>query len=139
MFGAITATASRMDQPLWQNWLNIAFIGFVARRAAVSVALQWDSLNGLTRGTYIVVLVACAIAAVAVWLSTRAVVASLCLVAATFAVASIIEISQLEPALRLWIGAQLVLALLATFGLITLARRNLREVRAGHGEQQRHA
>jgi hypothetical protein len=116
-----------MDQPLWQNWLNIAFIGFVARRAAVSVALQWDSLNALTRGTYILVLAACAVAAVAVWLSTRLVIASLCFLAATFTVASIIEISQVEQALRLWIGVQLALALLAAAGLVQLARSNERE------------
>ena len=114
-----------MDQPLWQNWLNIAFIGFIARRAAVSVALQWDSLNALIRGTYIVVLVACALAAVAVWLSTRMVVATLCLLTATFSVASLVEMTQVQPAaLRLGIGIQLVAALLATLGLVKLARSN---------------
>jgi hypothetical protein len=120
-----------MDQPLWQNWLNIAFIGFVARRAAVSVALHWDSLNALTRGMYLMVLIACALAGVAVWLSTRLVMASLCFVAATFSVASLVEMVQVEPALRLGIGAQLGVALLATLGLVKLARRNEREVRRG--------
>ena len=118
-----------MDQPLWQNWLNIALIGFVARHAAVSVALQWDSLNSLVRGTYIVVLVACALAAVAVWLSTRLVIGALCFLTATFSVASLVEMSQVEPTLRLWIGAQLALALLATLGLVTLAHSNQRELR----------
>ena len=117
-----------MDQPLWQNWLNIALIGFVARRAAVSAALQWDSLNLLVRGTYVVVLVACALAAVAVWLSTRIVIGALCFLTATFTVASLIEMSQVEATLRLWIGAQLGLAWLATLALVKLARSNQREV-----------
>lgn len=121
-----------MDQPLWQNWLNIAFIGFIARRAAISVALQWDGLSGLLRGTYVVVLVACGLAAVAVWLSTRLVIAALCFVVATFSVASIIEMSLAPHALRLWIGAQLAIALLAALGLVKLARSNEREASGDH-------
>jgi hypothetical protein len=121
-----------MDQPLWQNWLNIAFIGFIARRAAISVALQWDTLNGLLRGSYVVVLAACALAAVAVWLSTRLVIASLYFLAATFGVTSLIEISLAPPALRLWIGAQLAVALLAAVGLVKLARHNQRGASGGH-------
>lgn len=120
-----------MDQPLWQNWLNIAFIFFVARRAGVSVALQWDHLNALVRGAHALVLVACALAAVAVWLSTRLVIAALCFLAATFSVASLVELSQADPAARLGIGIQLVIGLLASAGLVMLARSNARAVARG--------
>jgi hypothetical protein len=113
-----------MDQPLWQNWLNIALIGFVARRAAVAVAIQWESLSPLLRASYIAVLGACALAAIAVWMSVRWVIGSLCSVAALFAVASLLELAQVEPAQRVWVLTQLVIALAGTAALVQLARRN---------------
>lgn len=115
-----------MNQPLWQNWLNIILIGFVARRAAVAVALQWESLNGAIRAGYIAVLVACAFAAIAVWLSVRWVVGALCAVAATYTVASLLELGQVEPAVRTWILIQLVVAVGGAAALIKLARHNER-------------
>jgi hypothetical protein len=115
-----------MDQPLWQNWLNIALIGFVARRAAVAVALQWESLNAAIRAGYVAVLVACAFAAVAVWLSVRWVIGSLCAVAATFTVASLLELGYVEPAVRTLLLMQLAVAIAGTVALISLARHNAR-------------
>jgi hypothetical protein len=115
-----------MDQPLWQNWLNIALIGFVARRAAMAVALQWESLNAALRAGYVVVLVACAFAAIAVWLSVRWVIGALCAVAATFTVASLMELGHVEPAVRTFILLQLAVAIAGTVALVSLARRNAR-------------
>lgn len=115
-----------MDQPLWQNWLNIALIGFVARRAAVAVAVQWESLNAAVRAGYVAVLVACAFAAIAVWFSVRWVVASLCAVAATFTVASLLELGQVEPSVRTLLVMQLAVAVAGTVALISLARHNAR-------------
>jgi hypothetical protein len=112
----------RMDQPLWQNWLNIALIGFVARRAAVAVAVQWEGLNAAVRAGYIAVLVACAFAAVAVWFSARWVIAALCAVAVTFTVASLVELGSVEPLTRTLILFQLVVAIAGTVALIKLAR-----------------
>jgi|GEM_PF-4042775 hypothetical protein len=115
-----------MDQPLWQNWLNIALIGFVARRAAMAVALQWESLNAALRAGYVVVLVACGFAAIAVWLSVRWVIASLCAVTATFTVASLLELGHVEPGVRTLIVMQLAVAIAGTIALISLARHNAR-------------
>lgn len=115
-----------MDQPLWQNWLNIALIGFVARRAAMAVALQWDGLNTSIRTGYVAVLVACAFAAIAVWLSVRWVIGSLCAVAATYTVASLLELGHVEAPVRTWILMQLVVAIAGSVALINLARHNAR-------------
>jgi hypothetical protein len=110
-----------MDQPLWQNWLNIAFIGFVARTAALAVALRWDSLQTLVLGAHLVVLAACLFAAVAVWLSTRWVVSSLCALTATFVIASLFELGAVEPAMRVAIVARIGVALAAAAALLKLA------------------
>lgn len=115
-----------MDQPLWQNWLNIALIGFVARRAAMAVALQWESLNGALRAGYVIVLIACAFAAVAVWMSTRWVIGSLCAVAATFTIASLLELGYVDPGVRALILMQLAVAIAGTIALISLARHTAR-------------
>lgn len=106
--------------------------GFIARRAVVSVALQWDSLNGLLRGTCVVVLVACALARVAIWLGSRLVIASLGFLVATYCVASLIEIGQAPPTLRSWNGAQLAVALPAAVGLVKLAGSNEHEACGNH-------
>ena len=115
-----------MDQPLWQNWLNIALIGFVARRAAVAVALQWETLNAGIRAGYLAVLVACALAAIAVWLSVRWVIVSLCTVAATYTVTSLLELGHVEAPARTWILMQVVVAIAGTVALVNLARHNAR-------------
>ena len=112
----------RMDQPLWQNLLNIALIGFVARRAALVVTLEWNSLHALVRSAHVAVLLACLVAAVAVWLSARWVVASLCALTAFFTCASLLELRAIEPALRSGIILQMLVALLATVVLVKLAR-----------------
>ena len=115
-----------MDQPLWQNWLNIALIGFVARRAAVAVAVQWESLNAAIRAGYVAVLIACAFAAVAVWLSVRWVIGSLCAVAATFTVATLLELGHVEPSVRTLLVMQLAVAIAGTVALVSLARHQAR-------------
>jgi len=115
-----------MDQPLWQNWLNIALIGFVARRAAVAVAVQWESLNAAIRAGYVAVLIACAFAAVAVWLSVRWVIGSLCAVAATFTVATLLELRHVEPSVRTLLVMQLAVAIAGTVALVSLARHQAR-------------
>ena len=115
-----------MDQPLWQNWLNIVLIGFVARRAAMAGALQWESLSAVIRAGYVAVLIACAFAAIAVWLSVRLVIASLCAVAATFTVATLLELGHVEPNVRTMLLLQLAVAIAGTIALINLARHNAR-------------
>lgn len=64
-----------------------------------------------------VVLVACLLAVVAVWLSTWRGITALCFLAATFGVASLVELRQVDPSLRVWIGLQLGMDLLVTVGL----------------------
>jgi hypothetical protein len=114
-----------MDQPLWQNWLNITMIGLIARRAAVGLGLYWDKLEPVLRDVYIGLLAMCALAGIAVWLSSRWVIAALSLLACAFAVSTIAEFSigtgvATQPA---WLIAQLVFVLVGTGGLIMLARR----------------
>jgi hypothetical protein len=101
-------------------------IGFVARRAALAVAVQWESLNTAIRAGYVAVLVACAFAAVAVWFSVRWVIAALCAVAATFTVASLVELGSAEPSTRAVILMQLAVAIAGTIALVSLARHNAR-------------
>lgn len=113
-----------MDQPLWQNWLNIALIGFVARRAAVVLAMHWESSSALIRVGYIAVLAACAFGAIAVWMSMRWVITALCSIAAFFTIASLLELAQGEPGMRAWLLMQLCVALAGTAALVQLARHN---------------
>ncbi|MET0390386.1 MAG: hypothetical protein ABW321_30720 [Polyangiales bacterium] len=114
-----------MDQPLWQIWLNIALIGFVARRAAVGVALHWDQIDHALRAGYIALLAVCALAGVAVWLRARWVVATLGLVALTFTGTTLLELSEATPPAQpsAWIVTQLALALACAVALMRLAWR----------------
>ena len=115
-----------MDQPLWQNWLNVALIAFVARRAAVTLALQWDQASHGLQVLHGVVLAVCVFAAVAVWLSARWVITALATMVCVFTLASLVELASADAALRVGIVAQVVLAITAAAALIGLARRAVR-------------
>jgi len=113
-----------MYQPLWQIWLNVVFIAFVARRAAVGVGLHWDDLGTLLRTSHISVLVVCAWAAIAVWLRAKWVIASLVLVAAAFTFSTAIELSRGPVLPAASMVAQVVLAWIGCGFLIRLAWRS---------------
>jgi len=115
---------SPVDQPLWQIWLNITWIAFVARRAAVGIGLHWNHLGGPLRFAYGAVLGVCALAAVAVWLPARWVVTGLVAVAAAFTVTTFIEISPGSATLPVsWGVVQWLIGVAAGAILVRLAWR----------------
>jgi hypothetical protein len=118
----VRAYAERMDQPLWQNWLNAVFIALAVRPAAVALALG-VSHPALRLGC-IAVCVACAIAAVALWGKRVWVVGSLSLVILAFVLTTALALAfgpaDMHPA---WL-MQLVIVLAAGAWLIMLAHRS---------------
>lgn len=78
-----------MEQPLWQNLLNIAFIGWVVRRAAV--VLAFGSEPQLLVGMYVALCIAGLIAGVLIWFRPRWVAAGLILLTVTFVATSLAE------------------------------------------------
>jgi hypothetical protein len=93
-----------VDQPLWQIWLNVAWIAFVARRAAVGIGLHWNTLGGPLRFGYWAVLAVCALAGIAVWLPARWVVAGLAAVATAFTLVTLMEITTHLSTLPMSVG-----------------------------------
>jgi lysylphosphatidylglycerol synthetase-like protein (DUF2156 family) len=114
-----------VDQPLWQNWLNIALIGFVARRAALGIGLHWPDLTTWSRASYLILLAVCVCAGGAIWLRARWVIAALLAVAAAFTLTTFTELAlamgDTQP--RGWIISQWLAALAATVLLVRLAWR----------------
>ena len=116
-----------MNQPLWQNLLNITLIGFVAQRAALGVGLYGGGANGPVWGTCVALLIVCAFAGIAVWLSTRWVIAALLSLALAFTLTVTVELAVGGTANPPWLIGQLLVAWAGTAALVVLARRSSHE------------
>jgi hypothetical protein len=112
-----------MDQPLWQILFNIALIGFVARRAAVGLALHWDRTQPALWGVYVGLCAVCAFTGVAIQLSRRWVIAGIVALVGAHTVTTIVELAIGGVAPAGWLLAQLALALAGGGALLVLAIR----------------
>jgi hypothetical protein len=110
-----------MDQPLWQNFLNMAFVAFVARRAGVGLAL---GDGGAMAVVDVVQCAACLFAAIAIWLRRAWVMAALLFLGFAFVAGTAIELTHESGANAAWLGMQLVFGVLASVALSVLAYRS---------------
>jgi hypothetical protein len=110
-----------MDQPLWQTFLNIAFIAFVARKSGIALAL---GESGLLAVVDVVEGVVCVFAAFAIWMRRAWVMASLISLGVVFVVDSAIELAHAPRADAAWLAMQMLFGVFATVVLSTLAYRS---------------
>lgn len=82
-----------LDQPLWQNYLNLGLIAFIARRAGLGLALSGTMLPAGIKSVYVGVLAACLFAGIGIWLKRGWVLASLALVAFAYSTQTIMELA----------------------------------------------
>ena len=106
-----------MDRPLWQILFNIALIGFVARRAAVSVALA-ERTSPLLWGVYVGLLGICGCAAVAILFGRRWVIGGMVTLLVGYVLSTFVELAVRAVAPPAWLIGQLALAL--AFGAVIL-------------------
>jgi hypothetical protein len=112
-----------MEQPLWKFTLNLALIGFVARRAAVGLALNGAGAHSAWSGVYVALAAACAFAAIAIWKSSRWVMAGLIVLVLAFGVTTSAELAAGSgPAV--WLIAQLLVAVIGAAILLVLAHHD---------------
>jgi hypothetical protein len=109
-----------MDQPLWQIFLNMAFVAFVARRAGIALAL---GDGGVMAVVDVVQCAACLFAAIAIWLRRAWVIAALLFLGFVFVAGTAIELTHASRANAAWLGIQLVFGVLASVVLSVLAYR----------------
>jgi hypothetical protein len=115
-----------MDQPLWQILVNIAMLGFMARRAAVGLALYGDRVHPALWGTYVGLCAVCAFAAVALLFSRRWVIAALVALGAAYTLTTFVELA-LGGAPPLWLIVQWVVGLAGCALALVMALRHSSE------------
>ena len=101
--GPARAIACAMDQPLWQNYLNLGLLAFVARRAALGLALAGSVLPPDLTIVYACVLGSCVLAGVGVWLKRGWVITSIVTIAIAFGIQTAIELVRAGPAATPWL------------------------------------
>jgi hypothetical protein len=123
----------RMDQPLWQNYLNLGLIAFVARRAGVGLALSGAVVPLGLKSVYVSVLGVCILAGVGIWLKRRWVMTSIAAVALGFGVQTAAELALgAQLAAAWWLAMQLIAAWLWSALALFLAARAAPDSRSAH-------
>lgn len=120
-----------MDQPLWQTLFNVAMIGFVARRAALGLALHAERTSPVLWGVYVALLIVCALAGIAILLGRRWVMAGLIGLVLAFGVSTFVELAIGGVAPAGWLLLQLLIALGGSAVLLVWAHRSAGEARSG--------
>ena len=131
--------ASAMDQPLWQNYLNIGLLAFVAHRAALGLALTGTTLPQDLTILYACVLGSCVLAGIGVWLQRGWVIASIVTVAITFGIQTGIELLLGQPPATAWLLVmQLVAAWIWSALAVVLAMRSAPRTRVSAPAKRTH-
>jgi hypothetical protein len=122
-----------MDQPLWQNYLNLGLIAFVARRAGVGVALSGAGLPLGLKSIYVGVLGVCVLAGIGIWLKRRWVMTAIAAVAFALGIQTAAELALgTQAAAAWWLVMQLIAAWLWSALALFLAARAAPDSRSAH-------
>jgi hypothetical protein len=122
-----------MDQPLWQNYLNLGLIAFVARRAGVGIALSGAVLPLWLTSVYVGVLGVCVLAGIGIWLKRRWVMTSIAAIALAFGIQTAAELALgMQVATAWWLAVQLIAAWLWSALALFLAARAAPDSRSAH-------
>jgi len=112
-----------MDQPLWQNYLNLGLIAFVARRAGIGWSALATDAPSVLEGVYVGVLVVCVLAGIGVWLRRAWVMASISILALAFGIQTTAELISESRFAAWWLVTQWVFAWLVSGLALFLASR----------------
>src|SRR5688572_549920 len=107
-----------MDRPLWQLMFNIALIGFVARRAAIGLALHADRSQPNLWGVYAALITVCGFVSIAILFGRRWVTGGVIALLAAFTLSTCVELAIGTVAPAVWLVGQLAIAI--AFGAVIL-------------------